>query len=121
MSALLDRLRASLAPEYDVMRELGSGGMGMVFLGRDTRLDRPVAVKIIRPELASAHGAERFLREAHVLANLSHPNIVPVFDVGPRAGLYYYIMPYLDGETLAARLERGPLALAQGVQIEIGR
>jgi predicted Ser/Thr protein kinase/tetratricopeptide (TPR) repeat protein len=116
MSALLDRLRTVLAPEYDVERELGSGGMGVVFLGRDTRLDRPVAIKVIRPELASANGAERFLREAHVLANLNHPNIVPVFDVGPRAGLFYYIMPYLDGATLAEVLARGPLPLAQAVQ-----
>jgi serine/threonine protein kinase len=117
MSALLDRLRAALAPEYEVVRELGSGGMGMVFLGRDTRLDRPIAVKIIRPELASAHAAERFLREAQVLAHLSHPGIVPVFDVGPRAGLFYYIMPHLDGETLADHLGRGPLPLPQAVRI----
>ncbi|HEV8304362.1 MAG TPA: serine/threonine-protein kinase [Gemmatimonadales bacterium] len=117
MPTLLERLRAALAPEYEVERELGSGGMGMVFLGRDRRLDRPVAIKVIHPELASAHAAERFQREAHVLANLNHPNIVPVFDVGTRAGLFYYIMPYLDGETLVARLERGPLPLAEGVQI----
>jgi len=117
MSALLERARATLAPEYDVERELGSGGMGTVFLGCDTRLDRRVAIKVLHPELASAHGAERFLREAHVLGNLTHPNIVPVFDIGPRSGLFYYIMPYLDGETLAQVLERGPLPLAQGVQI----
>jgi len=117
MSALLERARATLAPEYDVERELGSGGMGTVFLACDTRLDRRVAIKVLHPELASAHGAERFLREAHVLANLTHPNIVPVFDIGPRSGLFYYIMPYLDGETLAQVLERGPLPLAQGVQI----
>src|SRR6266850_6301231 len=116
MSALLERVRATLAPEYDVERELGSGGMGTVFLGCDTRLDRRVAIKVLHPELASAHGAERFLREAHVLGDLNHPNIVPVFDIGPRSGLFYYIMPYLDGETIEQVQERGPLHLEKGVE-----
>ena len=117
MSVLLDRLRAALAPEYDVARELASGGMGLVFLGRDTALDRPVAIKIIRPELASAHAAERFLREARLLANLNHPNVVPIHQVGERGGFFFYVMAYLEGETLAQRLVRGPLPAAEAVQL----
>jgi serine/threonine protein kinase len=117
MSVLLDRLRAALAPEYDVARELASGGMGMVFLGRDTALDRPVAIKIIRPELASAHAAERFLREARLLAQLNHPNVVPIHQVGERGGFFFYVMAYLEGETLAERLAKGRLPAAEAVQL----
>jgi serine/threonine protein kinase len=117
MSALLDRLRAALAPEYGVVRELGRGGMGMVFLGRDVALDRPVALKILRPELASAHSAERFLREARLLANLNHPNVVPVHYVGDKGGFFFYVMTYLEGETLAERLDKGPLPAAEAVQV----
>ncbi len=117
MSALLQRLRAALAPEYDVERELASGGMGTVFLGRDNGLDRPVAIKIIRPELWSAQTAERFLREARILAALNHPNIVPIYQVGERGGFSFYVMRYLEGETLAQRLNKGPLPPQQAVDL----
>ncbi|HEV8265907.1 MAG TPA: serine/threonine-protein kinase [Gemmatimonadales bacterium] len=117
MSALLERLRAALAPEYQVERELKTGGMGMIFLGRDTALDRPIAIKIIRPELASAHAAERFLREARTLATLNHPNVVPIHQVGEREGFVFYVMAYLEGETLAERLAKGPLPPPEAVQL----
>jgi serine/threonine protein kinase/tetratricopeptide (TPR) repeat protein len=117
MSALLERLRAALAPEYHVERELASGGMGTVFLGRDTGLDRPIAIKIIRPELASAHAAERFLREARILATLNHANVVPIHRVGERGGFFFYVMAYLEGETLAERLTRGKLPSDEAVRL----
>ena len=117
MSILLERLRAALAPEYEVEHELGRGGMGMVFLGRDTGLDRLVAIKILRPELASAHATERFLREARLLAKLKHQSIVPIHHVGEQQGISFYVMAHLEGETLAERLTRGPLSVRQAVQL----
>lgn len=101
MTALQERLCAALAPDYEVERELASGGMGTVLLGRDVALDRPVAIKIIRPELATAATAERFLREARILASLSHPNVIPVHRAGDAGGFSYYVMDYLAAETLA--------------------
>lgn len=83
--------------------------MGVVFLGRDVALDRAVAIKVLKPELASQRAAERFLREARLLAKLSHPNVVPIHQVGEQNGLYYYIMDHVAGETVAQRLERGPM------------
>src|SRR5207245_385115 len=110
MSAFFDRVRAALAPKgYDVLRELGSGGMGIVVLARHLKLDRLVAVKVIRPEMHTAGAAERFLVEAKTLAILHHPNIVPVYDADETDGLPYYAMKYLDGETVADRVRRGPL------------
>jgi tRNA A-37 threonylcarbamoyl transferase component Bud32 len=109
MATLLERLREALAPDYQVERELASGGMGVVFLGRDVALDRPIAIKIIRPDLATATAAERFVREARTLASLSHPNIVPIHRAGEAGGLFYYVMDFLEAETLADRLGRGPL------------
>jgi len=117
MSTFLERLRAALAPEYEVEHELGSGGMGMVFLGRDTGLDRLVAIKVLRPELASAHATERFVREAQLLAKLKHPSIVPIHHVDERLGISFYVMAHLEGETLADKLSRGPLSLRQAVQV----
>jgi hypothetical protein len=106
---LTERLGRALAPEYTVDREVASGGMGSVFLAHDTALDRPVAVKVMRPELATARAAERFLHEARTLASLRHPNVVPVHRAGEADGLFYYIMEYVAGETLEQRLRRGPL------------
>ena len=88
MTTLLERLREALAPDYEVEREVASGGMGVVFLGHDVALDRRVAIKIIKPELATAAAAERFVREARVLASLNHPNIVPVHRAGESRGVY---------------------------------
>ena len=103
----LDALRAALAPQYDVERVLGVGGMGSVYLGRDTTLDRPVAVKVISPELsASAVFRERFLHEARTVARLRHPNVVNVYAAGERGGLLWFVMEYVPGETLRDLLER---------------
>jgi tRNA A-37 threonylcarbamoyl transferase component Bud32 len=116
---LLERLREALAPDYEVERQVASGGMGVVFLGRDVALDRRVAIKIIKPELATATAAERFIREARVLASLSHPNILPVHRAGESRGFYYYVMEYLEAATLADRLAEGPLP--SGEALAVGR
>ncbi len=113
MPSVLERLRKGLSPTFTVERELASGGMGMVFLGRDVSLDRRVAIKILRPELSTAIAVERFIREAQYLASLNHPNIVPVHLAGRADGLAYYVMDFVDGETLHARLVRGPLTLPE--------
>jgi tRNA A-37 threonylcarbamoyl transferase component Bud32 len=117
MTTLLERLREALAPDYEVERQVASGGMGVVFRGRDVALDRRVAIKIIKPELATAAAAERFVREARVLASLNHPNIVPVHRAGESHGLYYYVMDYLEAETLADRLAGGPLPPDEAVAL----
>ena len=109
MNVLLDRLRQALSPDYLIERELASGGMGIVFLGRDIQLDRPVAVKVLRPERATANASARFVREARILAKLSHPNIVPIHHAGEVDGMQYYVMDFIAGETLGSRLDRGPL------------
>ena len=112
MDALQLRAAAALAPRYLIEADIGAGGMGRVFRARDTRLDRAVAVKVLRPELATARSIERFTREARLLARLNHPNILAVHDSHPAddGGLLYYVMDYAPGETLAAELVRGPLA-----------
>jgi len=105
VSPLLERLRAALAPEYELLRELGSGGMGVVYLAREVALDYLVAVKVLRPDLVTAEGVTRFVREAQILAKLRHPNIVVVHKVDKRNGLHFYVMEHLDGDTLQQRLE----------------
>src|SRR5574341_655146 len=117
MPSVLERLRDALAGEYQLEKELGAGGMGVVFLARDTALDCHVAIKIIRPELATARATERFLREAQLLAHLKHPNIMPVHRAGEAGGFAYYVMDYCEGETLQARLDRGPLSLGEVVRL----
>ncbi len=107
--SVLERLKSGLEPAIRVDREIGAGGMGTVFAGYDTELDRPIAIKVLRPELATATAYERFLREARLLAKLQHPNVIPVHQAGSVDGLPYFIMDYVRGETLAARLESGPL------------
>src|SRR5262245_20066580 len=118
-SALLERLQQALAPDYRVERELASGGMGVVFLVHELLLSRPVAVKVMRPELATADAAEGFLREARILARVRHPHIVSVYRAGESAGLFYYIMEYVEGETLYDRLQRG--ALSRKDALKLGR
>ncbi|MGD0483832.1 MAG: serine/threonine-protein kinase, partial [Gemmatimonadales bacterium] len=100
-------------------RELATGGMGTVYLGRDTALDRPVAIKVLRPELATAAASERFLREARILASLDHPNVVTVHHAGETGGLSWYVMDFLAAETLATRLQRGPLPAAEAVAVAL--
>jgi serine/threonine-protein kinase len=103
---LLERLSTLLKERYEVERELGHGGMAVVFLARDIRYNRQVAIKILRPELAASVGSERFLREIQIAAQLQHPHILPLFDSGEANGLLYYVMPYVEGESLRNRLGR---------------
>ncbi len=104
MNDLLDRLNTALADRFTVEREIGRGGMAVVYLAHDRKLDRRVALKVLLPELAASLGAERFLREIEIAAKLSHPNILPLFDCGEADGLLYYVMPYVEGGSLRLRL-----------------
>src|SRR5689334_14276062 len=105
-AATRDSLRTALADRYGIERELGQGGTATVYLARDLKHDRRVAVKVLHPDLAAALGAERFLAEIKTTANLQHPHILPLHDSGAADGFLYYVMPYVEGETLRARLER---------------
>ncbi len=102
----LARLKAALAERYRVERELGHGGMATVWLAHDLKHDRPVALKVLRPELAAVLGPERFLREVRITARLNHPHILPLLDSGEAGGFVYYAMPYMEGESLRERLTR---------------
>jgi Tol biopolymer transport system component len=104
--AVIDRLAAGLRDHYRIERELGAGGMAVVFVARDVRHDRLVALKLLRPELAAILGGERFLAEIRTTANLQHPHILPLHDSGEVDGLVYYVMPYVEGESLRDRLNR---------------
>ncbi|HEU4786970.1 MAG TPA: serine/threonine-protein kinase, partial [Gemmatimonadaceae bacterium] len=99
-------LSASLADRYRVERELGAGGMATVYLAYDIKHDRKVALKVLKPELAAVLGAERFVAEIKTTASLQHPNILPLFDSGTAEGFLFYVMPFVDGETLRAKLDR---------------
>ena len=101
-----ERLDAALAGRYRIERKLGEGGMAAVFLAEDLKHERKVALKILRPELAAVIGADRFLSEIKTTANLQHPHILPLFDSGNAEGYLYYVMPYIDGETLREKLDR---------------
>ena len=106
MTSLLDQLQSSFPSTYALEREVGRGGMATVFLARDVRYDRKVAVKVLSPELGAVLGVERFLSEIRVTATLQHPNLLPLFDSGESNGLLYYVMPFVEGETLRAKLDR---------------
>ncbi|MGH3379888.1 MAG: serine/threonine-protein kinase, partial [Actinoallomurus sp.] len=106
MAELLDRLSEALATRYEIQRELGQGGMAKVFLAHDLKYERAVAVKVLRPELAAEVGAARFLREIQIAARLHHPHILPLYDSDQIDGLVYYVMPYIEGETVRQRLAR---------------
>src|SRR2546428_13594075 len=97
---------AALADRYALDRELGRGGTATVYLALDRKHGRQVAIKVLRPELAAQLGAERFLREIGIAARLTHPHILPLIDSGEAAGALYYVMPYVQGESLRQRLER---------------
>jgi Tol biopolymer transport system component/tRNA A-37 threonylcarbamoyl transferase component Bud32 len=117
----LEQLTAALADRYRIEREIGRGGMATVFLAEDIRHQRHVALKLLHPELGAVLGTERFLAEIRTTANLQHPNILPLFDSGAAGGLVYYVMPFVEGETLRARLEReGPLPVGDAVRIATG-
>jgi eukaryotic-like serine/threonine-protein kinase len=106
MTEILARLKAALADRYAIDRELGHGGAATVYLAQDRKHGRAVAVKVLRPELAAALGAERFLREIEIAARLTHPHILSLHDSGEANGFLYYVMPYLEGESLRDRLNR---------------
>jgi len=101
-----ERLSAALADRYRLERELGQGGMATVYLAQDLKHDRKVAVKVLKPELAAVLGAERFVVEIKTTAALQHPHILPLFDSGTADGFLYYVMPFIDGETLRSKLDR---------------
>ena len=118
MTELLDRLHASLTGVYSLERELGRGGMSTVFLAQDLKHDREVALKVLRPDLASAVGSDRFLREIKVTAALNHPHILPLLDSGSIDDLVYYVMPYVTGGSLRDRLVAGnPLSLEEALTV----
>jgi Tol biopolymer transport system component len=106
MSETAERLSAALADRYRIERELGAGGMATVYLAEDLKHDRQVAIKVLRPELAAVLGADRFIQEIKTTASLQHPHILPLFDSGQADGFLYYVMPYIEGETLRDRLNR---------------
>ncbi len=106
MTTLLDRLGTALADRYALEREIGEGGMATVFLATDVRHERRVAIKVLHPELSAMLGPDRFLSEIKLTASLQHPHILPLFDSGAADGLLYYVMPFVEGETLRGRLQR---------------
>ncbi|MGD8279357.1 MAG: serine/threonine-protein kinase, partial [Gemmatimonadota bacterium] len=118
MQDILERLQAALQGKYLIERVLGEGGMATVVLAMDQRLERRVAIKVFRPELAVAVGPERFLSEIRTTAGLQHPHILQLYDSGQADGLLYYVMPFVDGETLRGRIDReGQLAVEDAVRI----
>jgi serine/threonine-protein kinase len=118
LTDVLSRLSAAFASHYAIERELGRGGMATVYLARDLKHHRRVALKVLRPELTIALGPDRFLREIEIAAQFAHPHIVPVFDSGEAEGFLYYVMPYVVGESLRSRLVReGQLPLEDAVEI----
>ena len=118
MNPTSEKIRAAFEGVYAIERELGSGGMATVYLARDLKHDREVAVKVLRPELTAAMGTDRFPREIRIAAKLSHPHILPLHDSGETGGFLYYVMPFAEGESLRTRLDRdGPLPVPEVVRI----
>ncbi len=104
--SIVEQLHSVLSDRYGIEREIGAGGMATVYLARDIKHNRKVALKLLRPELGALLGTERFLSEINVTANLQHPHLLPLFDSGEAGGLLFYVMPFVEGESLRARLER---------------
>lgn len=117
MAQLIESLQRHLGDDFVVERELGGGGMSRVFVAFDTRLDRRVVVKLLRPELGAGVNAQRFRREILTAAALQHPLIVPVLDTGELDGVPYFLMPFVEGESLRSRLQRGALTVVETVRI----
>lgn len=118
MATDFERLKAALAERYAIERELGQGGMATVYLARDLKHDRLVAIKVLHPELAASMGSERFLREIQITAKLSHPHILPLYDSGEADGFLYYVMPFVEGESLASKVTREKqLSIEESIQI----
>src|SRR5262245_45155968 len=114
---LREQLQQTLSGSYTLARELGGGGMSRVFLANEVRLDRKVVVKVLSPELAAGVNAERFEREIKLAASLQQANIVPVLAAGDTNGLPFYTMPFVEGESLRARLADGPLTVTAAVGV----
>jgi serine/threonine protein kinase len=102
----VERLNAALSGRYQVERELGRGGMATVYLAEEVKHGRRVALKVLKPDLAAVVGANRFLAEIKTTANLQHPHVLPLYDSGEADGFLYFTMPYVDGESLRARMDR---------------
>lgn len=118
MSDITDRLRAALAGRYAIVREVGAGGMAIVYLAEDLKHHRKVALKVMRPELAATMGSARFLREIETAAQLQHPHILPLHDSGEADGFLYFVMPFVEGESLRAKLARGgELPVGEAVRV----
>lgn len=119
---IISRLNAALAGRYEIQREVGEGGMATVYLAEDLKHSRKVALKVLKPELAAVVGAERFLTEIETTANLQHPHILPLHDSGEADSFLYYVMPYIEGDTLRERLERErqlPVHEAVGIAVSL--
>src|SRR5437763_10587247 len=117
---MIAQLTATLAERYRIDRGLGAGGMATVYLAEDLKHKRRVALKVLRPELAAVIGAERFVQEITTTAALQHPHILPLFDSGEADGFLYYVMPFIDGETLRAKLDRETqLGVDEAVRIAV--
>src|SRR5512141_2304704 len=118
MSGLVDRLATARSERYRIERELGRGGMATVYLAHDIKHDRKVALKVLKPELAAVLGSDRFVVEIKTTAALQHPHILPLFDSGSADGFLYYVMPYIQGETLRSKLDRETqLGIEEAVRI----
>ena len=117
---ILDRLKAKLSDRYAIEKELGRGGMATVFLAKDVKHDREVAIKVLHPELSATIGGDRFEREIKLAAKLQHPNILGLYDSGEADGLLYYVMPFVKGEAVRDRIDReGQLPVDDAVQITL--
>ncbi len=118
MADLLSRLQTAVGDTYRIEKELGGGGMSRVFLAEETRLDRKVVIKLLPPEMGAGVNVERFEREIKLAAKLQHPLIVPLLTAGSEGDLLWYVMPYIEGESLRAKLAReGELPIGDAVRI----
>jgi serine/threonine-protein kinase len=121
VSGNTERLNTALVGRYRIERELGQGGMATVYLAADLKPDRKVALTVLKPKLAAVLGAERFVVEIKTTAALQHPHILPLFDSGTADGFLFYLMPFVDGETLRSKLDRETqLGIDQAVRITTG-
>ena len=113
-----DRLRSALDDRYRIEREIGAGGMATVYLASDRKHDRKVAIKVLRPELSASLGGERFPREIRLVAQFNHPHVLALYDSGEAEGSLYFVMPYVEGESLRDRIAReGRLPIQETVRL----
>ncbi len=118
MTEITQQLSSALADRYKIESHVGEGGMATVYLAHDLKHDRKVALKVLRPELAAVIGADRFLQEIKVTANLQHPHILPLHDSGDAGSFLYYVMPYVEGDSLRDKLNRErQLAIDEAIEI----